>query len=72
LHLKTRNEFNELIQDNIYSILDERAEESGEAAVKLVRYDWGGIHWSTHKAINRNMGVWQSWKLVDYDWNEQL
>jgi hypothetical protein len=72
LHKDTHNEVNQVIEDNIYEILEGRAERCALAAARKIAIDWCLVPWNTHKATNRNMGLWTSSKLVDYDWNEDL
>jgi hypothetical protein len=72
LHQDTHDEVHQVIEDNIYGILDKRTEGCALAAAKKITLDWCLVPWNTHKAINRNMGLWTSSRQVDYDWNEDL
>jgi len=30
------------------------------------------MHWSTHKAVNRNNGKWKSHRGIEYKWVDEL
>ena len=62
------------VQKGVYDHLPRIAKKSFEIAAKdVVTRDWCLVHWSTHRAINKRLGLWTgSSKKAKFDWNEDL
>ncbi|KAN0112190.1 hypothetical protein V8E51_005141 [Hyaloscypha variabilis] len=59
LHIDTKCKMLQSVQEGIYEHLPTIAMEASKIAMKdLVRGAWTGLHFSTHRAINKRHGVW--------------
>jgi len=59
------------VQTNIYSKVPD-AEKTAAAKEPEIAKKWGKLHWSTHKAINRDRGTWTNTKGVEHHWNDDM
>jgi hypothetical protein len=61
------------MKKKIYTRMPKLARQAAEAAKNVVRA-WSQLPmlWNTHRAINKNGGIWKSSKGINYNWNEEL
>jgi hypothetical protein len=72
LSINTSKAMRQLVTNNIYSIIPE-AERLAAKQAKKTAEKWAvGCHWSTHRSINQNRGLWTDSKGKKYKWNDDL
>ncbi|KAK0105169.1 hypothetical protein ONS95_004433 [Cadophora gregata] len=72
LKLSAIGDFKQLIRTGIYSKVP-AAEKVALAKVKDVVESWAtGMHWSTHRTVNRNHGIWKDSRKRNHKWNALL
>ncbi|KUJ08363.1 uncharacterized protein LY89DRAFT_742198 [Mollisia scopiformis] len=72
LSLNIGNSMKEVVKSKIYSAVPEAEKSAAGRALNTVG-TWGGqLHWSTHKAVNRERGEWTDSKQRTHTWNKDL
>ncbi|KAH7390044.1 hypothetical protein BKA64DRAFT_757002 [Cadophora sp. MPI-SDFR-AT-0126] len=72
LKLRASGGFKQLVRTGLYPKMPE-AEQDAVSRAKDVVEGWAkGLHWSTHRSINRNHGDWKDSRRRDHKWNGLL
>lgn len=75
LHITTGNTAEELVDKHLFSSFPKISTKAATKLRKIVtKTTWVSrpIVWSTHRALNKNEGVWKHSRAGLLDWNEQL
>jgi hypothetical protein len=62
----------ELVEKNIYNKVPEVQNLAGAKARRTAEKWAFGTHWSTHRVVNRERGVWKDSRGKDHKWNDEL
>ncbi|KAM3065028.1 hypothetical protein ACMFMF_011498 [Clarireedia jacksonii] len=73
LNIYTVRNTKKLVKTGIFAHMP-KAEAAALAEIQEVVNSFGQkpVHWSTHRAINRNNGDWTSYNEVIYHWNDEM